>query len=136
MTTNGVPLAALPGLVVNSPANSQFTPEDNFHVDMFSISSYSSAGDDYDSVLAHGTVANLVVTASLRPIGRVSGDFKTNGALASVLLCPQQLALYARMHDQLRLVDPGIAHAARRGGRDEPRRYEPACAWRLLPRAR
>ena len=38
---------------------------------MFSISSYSSTGDDYDSVLAHGTVGNLVVTASLRPISRI-----------------------------------------------------------------
>ena len=79
VTTNGLPLETLPALVLNSPTNSQFTSADDFRVDMFSISSYSSTGDDYDSVLAHGTVGNLVVTASLRPIGRFSGEFTTNG---------------------------------------------------------
>ncbi len=79
VTTNGAPLEPLPGLVLNSPTNSQFTTADDFHVDMFSISSYGSNGDDYDSVLAHGKVANLVVTATLRPIGQVSGGFTTNG---------------------------------------------------------
>ena len=33
-------------LVLNTPANSQFTAADDFRVDMFSISSYSSIGDD------------------------------------------------------------------------------------------
>ncbi len=79
LTTNGVPLATLPGLVLSSATNSQFTAVDDFRVDMFSISSYSSNGDDYDSVLAHGTVSNLVLTFSLRPIGQVSGHFSTNG---------------------------------------------------------
>jgi hypothetical protein len=79
LTTNGMPLETLPGLVLNSPTNSQFTGTDDFRVDMFSINSYSSAGDDYDSVLAHGTVGNLLVTASLRAIGRLSGTFTTNG---------------------------------------------------------
>jgi hypothetical protein len=79
VTTNGMPLGTLPGLVLNSPTNSQFTGTDDFRVDMFSISSYSSTGDDYDSVLAHGTVSNLLVTASLRAIGRLSGAFTTNG---------------------------------------------------------
>jgi hypothetical protein len=79
VTTNGVPLATLPGLVLNIATNSQFTGADDFQVDIFSISSYSSAGDDYDSVLAHGTVGSLVVTATLRPIGRLSGEFTTNG---------------------------------------------------------
>jgi hypothetical protein len=79
MTTNGMPLGTMPGLVLNSPTNSQFTGGDDFRVDMFSISSYSSTGDDYDSVLAHGTVGNVVVMASLRSIGRLSGAFTTNG---------------------------------------------------------
>ncbi|MCX6923898.1 MAG: hypothetical protein NT154_11930 [Verrucomicrobia bacterium] len=78
LTTNGLPLATLPPLVLNNPTNSQFTPADDFHADTFSISSYSSADDVY-SVLAHGTVDNLVVTAALRPIGRLSGAFSTNG---------------------------------------------------------
>ena len=46
LTTNGVPLSQLPPLVLSDPGNSQFTPTDNFRVDTFSISSYSSAGDD------------------------------------------------------------------------------------------
>ena len=79
LTTNGVPLALLPGLVLNSAANSQFTSTDDFRVDMISISSYSSNGNDYDSVLAHGTVANLVATASVRALGRLTGGFETNG---------------------------------------------------------
>ena len=83
LTTNGVPLALLPGLVLNNPTNSQFTATDDFRVDMFSINSYSSNGDDYDSVLAHGTVDNLVVTASLVPIGQITGAFTAGGAWAA-----------------------------------------------------
>jgi hypothetical protein len=79
VTTNGMPLETLPGLVLNNSTNSQFTSADDFRVDMFSISSFSSRGDDYDSVLAHGTVGNLVVKASVRPIGRLSGAFTANG---------------------------------------------------------
>jgi hypothetical protein len=70
----------LPGLVLNSTTNSQWTSADEFRVDMVSISSYSSSGNDYDSVLAHGTVANLMVTASPRAIGRVTGGLEPNGA--------------------------------------------------------
>ncbi len=80
LTTNGVPLALLPGLALNLSANSQFTEADDFRVDMFSISSYSSNGDDFDSVLAHGTVDNLVVKASLVPVSRVAGAFAAGGA--------------------------------------------------------
>ena len=71
VTANGVPLRDFPPLELGSRANSQFTPADTFRVDTFSISSYSSAGNDYDSVLAHGTVDNLAVTARLRPIARM-----------------------------------------------------------------
>jgi hypothetical protein len=60
LTTNGVPLGQPPNLVLSS-ANG-FADSDDFQVDMFSISSYSSTGDDYDSVLAHGSVGNVVVT--------------------------------------------------------------------------
>ena len=78
VTTNQEVLGPVPALVLNTPENSQFADTDNLHLDMFSISSYSSAGDDFDSVLAHGVVDNLRVTASLRPIAAISGAL-TNG---------------------------------------------------------
>lgn len=79
VTTNGVPLWQLPGLALNQPANSQFTGADDFRVDMFSISSYSSIGDDFDSVLAHGTVDNLMVKASLVPVSQFTGALTVGG---------------------------------------------------------
>jgi hypothetical protein len=79
VTANGVPLSQLAPLVLSDSGNSQFTPTDNFRVDTFSISSYSSAGDPFDSVLAHGTVDNLTVTAQLQPITRLTGGPTTNG---------------------------------------------------------
>src|ERR1035438_6110884 len=69
-TTNGVPLSQLGPLVLTDSGNSQFTPTDTFRVDTFPISSYSSAAAPFDSVLAHGTVDNLSVTAHLLPITR------------------------------------------------------------------
>jgi hypothetical protein len=60
-TTNGVAVGSLPPLALNS-TNSNFTASDDYNVNMFSITSYTSIGDDFDSVLAHGTVANLKVT--------------------------------------------------------------------------
>jgi hypothetical protein len=78
ITTNGIAVGPLPGLVLTLADNSQFTEADNFRVDTFSISSYSSAGDDFDSVLAHGTVDNVRVTAALRPIAATAGVL-TNG---------------------------------------------------------
>ena len=78
-TANGVPLRQYAPLVLSDPSNSQFTSSDNFRVDTFSISSYSSNGDDYDSVLAHGTVYNLTVTAQFQPITRLTGGPGTNG---------------------------------------------------------
>ncbi|HZF02080.1 MAG TPA: hypothetical protein VE344_09320 [Methylomirabilota bacterium] len=56
--TNGVDCLEIPPVVLPD----DFGANDNFAVDTFSISSYSSAGDPYDSVLAHGTVGNIVVT--------------------------------------------------------------------------
>jgi hypothetical protein len=72
--TNGVDCAEIPPVVLTD----NFTTDDNFAVDMFSISSYGSAGDPYDSVLAHGTVANLVVTVPPPPVQNLSGDFTNN----------------------------------------------------------
>ena len=79
LTTNDVPLSQLAPLVLSDSGNSQFTPADTFRVDTFSISSYSSVGDPFDSVLARGTVDNLTVTAQLQPITRLTGSLDTNG---------------------------------------------------------
>jgi hypothetical protein len=72
-TNNGIALVSLPSLVL-SPANG-FKTNDNFYADTFSISSYSSFGDDFDSVLAHGTVSNLVVTVPPPPVQNLAVNF-------------------------------------------------------------
>lgn len=60
LMTNSVSVGVLPPLVLDS--TNGFQDSDDFQVDTFSVSSYSSVGDAYDSVLAHGSVANIVVT--------------------------------------------------------------------------
>jgi hypothetical protein len=79
LTVGGVPRSQLPPLVLSDSSNSQFAPADTFRVDAFSISSYSSAGDDYDSVLAHGTVDNLVVSAQVLPLTLFTGAAGPDG---------------------------------------------------------
>ena len=71
--TNGVDILEIPPVVLTD----DFTTDDNFAVDMFSVSSYGSAGDPYDSVLAHGTIANIVVTVPPPPIQNLSGNFSS-----------------------------------------------------------
>jgi hypothetical protein len=83
LMADGVPLSQLAPLVLSDPSNSQFTPTDTFRVDSFSISSFSSAGDPFDSVLARGTVDNLTVTAQRQPITRLTGGPDTNGFWAA-----------------------------------------------------
>jgi hypothetical protein len=73
-TTNGVALGSVPDLVLNSPTNSNFTAANDYSVDMFSITSYTSIGDDYDSILAHGVVANLQVNLP-PPAQNLTGAF-------------------------------------------------------------
>jgi hypothetical protein len=73
-TTNG-PLGSLPNLVLDSAHG--FADTDDFHVDVFSISSYSSVGDDFDSVLAHGSVQNVAVTLP-PPVQGLRGGFVQN----------------------------------------------------------
>ncbi len=73
--TNGVTTVTLPNLVLNN-ANG-FDDTDDFFVDIFSISSFSSAGDPYNSILAHGTVDNIVVSLP-PPVQMLSGSF-SNG---------------------------------------------------------
>ncbi len=75
VTTNGVSMGQFPALVLNS--TNGFADTDDFLVDMFSVTSYSSAGDDYDSVLAHGSVGNLVIT--LPPPVQNLGGVVSNG---------------------------------------------------------
>jgi hypothetical protein len=77
VTTNGVPLGSVPALVLDSPTNSNFTAADDYNCDMFSITSYTSIGDDYDSVLAHGVIANLQITLP-PPVQDLAGGF-SNG---------------------------------------------------------
>ncbi|HEV2692820.1 MAG TPA: hypothetical protein VG347_07970 [Verrucomicrobiae bacterium] len=76
-SVNGVAIASLPPLALNSP-NGFGDPTDDFLADTFCVCSYSSVGDDFDSVLAHGTVANLVV--SVPPPAQNLGVTFTNGA--------------------------------------------------------
>jgi hypothetical protein len=71
LSNNGVALGHLPDLPLDLTHG--FAATDDFRVDMFSISSYSSAGNYYDSVLAHGVISNLVVTVQTWPVGTLTG---------------------------------------------------------------
>lgn len=75
LTRNGAPY----GPVNSVPLNTTFS---DFRVDTFSISSYSDAGDDYDSVLAHGVVDNVAVTTPPPPVANLTGGL--NGSVWQV----------------------------------------------------
>jgi hypothetical protein len=77
VTTNGVALFQPPNVVLTDTNTSAFTSEDDYHVDTFSINSYSSAGDDFDSVFGRGVVDNVVISFPL-PIENFTGSF-SNG---------------------------------------------------------
>jgi hypothetical protein len=77
LTTNGVALFKPPAVVLTDTNTSAFTASDDYRVDTFSISSYSSAGDDFDSVLGHGIIDNVVISYPL-PIENFTGFF-SNG---------------------------------------------------------
>ncbi len=47
----------------------------DFRVDTISVSSYSDQGAYGASILAHGTIANISVTATTRPITKITGNF-------------------------------------------------------------
>jgi hypothetical protein len=74
VATNGV-LVPLPGIVLTDTNDSAFTATDDYHVNIFSISSYSSLGAFGSSVLGHGTVDNLAVTVLPPPVQNVTGGF-------------------------------------------------------------
>jgi hypothetical protein len=76
LRTNGTVAYQPPNIVLNNPANSGFGVSDNFNVDTFSVSSYSSYRDDYNSVLAHGTVDNLFV--HVPPVQNLTGTFSNS----------------------------------------------------------
>jgi hypothetical protein len=64
-------------------------PVNDFRLDTLSISSYSDAGQDPDyagSVLAHGVVANFVVTLPPPPVQNLGGSL-TNGLWAATFIC-------------------------------------------------
>lgn len=73
LTTNGTLFAQLPDLVLSDANSSQFGATNDIRVDTFSINSYSSAGDDFDSVLAHGFVRNIAVTVPPPPVQNLAG---------------------------------------------------------------
>jgi hypothetical protein len=77
LTTNGILLFQPPDVVITDTNMSAFTASDDFRVDTFSITSYSSAGDDFDSVFGHGIVDDVVVSFPL-PIENFTGFF-SNG---------------------------------------------------------
>jgi hypothetical protein len=77
LTTNGSLFFQPPDVVVTDTNTSSFTEADDYRVDTFSISSYSSVGDDFDSVLGHGVVDNVVITYP-SPIENFTG-IVTNG---------------------------------------------------------
>jgi hypothetical protein len=73
ITTNGISIGA-----INNTRLLNFT---DFRVDTFAIESYSDAGqnpDDGGSLLAHGTIDNLVITIPPPPIQDLRGAFTNN----------------------------------------------------------
>ena len=79
LTTNGSLFARLPDVVLTDTNSSGFAATNDIRVDTFSINSYSSVGDDSDSVLAHGFVRNIAVTVPPPPVQNMAGAF-SNGA--------------------------------------------------------
>jgi hypothetical protein len=68
MTRNGAAFGPINPVALNT----NFT---DFRVDAFAISSYSDEGDDFDSLLANGTIDNLVITTPPPPVAEVTGGF-------------------------------------------------------------
>jgi len=73
VSTNGVQLAQLPGLVLSNPTNSMFADTNDYRLTIFSVSSYSEVGGYESSILAHGVVDNLVVTLPPPPVQNLVG---------------------------------------------------------------
>lgn len=62
------------GQIYTSLPNVYAGPISDFRLDTIAVSSYSAAGDTYgDSLLAHGTVDNLIVTLPPPPVQNLTG---------------------------------------------------------------
>jgi len=85
ITRNGAPFGPIDDVSLG-------TNFGDFRVDTVSINSYSDSGDDYDSVLAHGVVDNLVVTTPSSPVDQVAGQW--SGGRWQVLVSSQPNWLY------------------------------------------
>ncbi len=72
MTEDGTPFGPIHSVAL-SP---YFT---DFRVGTVAVSSYSDDGDDYDSVLGHGVLDNILVTTPPPPVTDLTGGF-SNGA--------------------------------------------------------
>jgi hypothetical protein len=66
ITLNGSPFGTIPDLHLD--ANPNFV---DFRFDTMAVLCYTDAGDDYDSVLAHGVVDNIVVATPPLPVERI-----------------------------------------------------------------
>lgn len=71
VTRNGQPFGSIPNVALGSSFS-------DFRLDEVAVCSYSDAGAD-GSLLAHGTVDNLVVTVPAPPVQHLTGSF-TKGA--------------------------------------------------------
>lgn len=76
----GMPMVSAQVTVSNQPfssLSSSYTEPGfgNFRVDTISISSYSDQDAYGASILAHGTIANLSVTATTRPVAQIQAKF-------------------------------------------------------------
>ncbi len=72
ITADGMPIGPIDDVVLGA----NFT---DFRLDTVAVMSYSDTGDDFDSVLAHGTVDNLVIMTPPPPVGNAVGGFLGQG---------------------------------------------------------
>jgi len=77
LTTNGAVFFQPPTVILTDTNTSGFRSTDDYLVDTFSINNYSSAGDDFDSVLGHGIADNVVISYPL-PIENFTGSFNSS----------------------------------------------------------
>jgi hypothetical protein len=75
VTTNTMPLIVIPNVVLTNINNTQFSSSDDYRVDTIAVKSYSDTGAFGSSVLAHGSVGNLVIVVPPPPIQNLTGAF-------------------------------------------------------------
>src|SRR5581483_6976290 len=75
LTTTVTPAGQTNALIV---ASSTLSGTNDFRADTFSITSYTDIGDPYDSLLAHGTIDNVIVTLPPPPIQKLAGSVTNN----------------------------------------------------------